>query len=95
MRVEISQQAKIDLNRIGDWIAQENPVRALSFVDELLFECQSLSAFPDKYPAHSATDVGTLRRKSYGNYLIFYVVTPDRVVVSRILHGAQDYADLF
>jgi toxin ParE1/3/4 len=95
MKVEIANQAKVDLNRIGDWIAQENPMRAVSFVDELLSECLSLSNFPDKHAIYKSTDVGVVRRKPYGNYLIFYSVVSDIIVVTRILHGAQDYADLF
>jgi toxin ParE1/3/4 len=95
MRLEISDQAKLDLRLIGDWIAQENPARAISFVDELLLECLSLNSFPHRYPEYRISETSTLRRKSYGNYLIFYAVLEEVVVVARILHGAQDYADLF
>ncbi len=95
MKVEISAAAKTDLRTIGDWIAQENPARAISFIDELFLECLSLSNFPQKYPEYKTTELGSLRRKSYGNYLIFYTVLSDQVVVTRILHGAQDYSDLF
>jgi toxin ParE1/3/4 len=32
-----------------------------------------------------------LRRAVHGNYLIFYRVDPDHVVVVHVLHGARDY----
>lgn len=35
MRVEISPLAERDLESIGDYIAEDNPVRALRFVAEL------------------------------------------------------------
>jgi toxin ParE1/3/4 len=95
MKVKIADQAKADLSRIGDWIAQENPARAISFVDEILLECLSLGSFPQKYVVYKSTDVGMVRRKPYGNYLIFYAIVLDTIIVTRILHGAQDYSDLF
>jgi toxin ParE1/3/4 len=95
MRVELSRQARADLLLIGDWIAQENPVRAVSFVDELQSACLNLSDFPARYPLYKATADGPMRRKVYGNYLIFYVVGQNTVTVARILHGAQNYSDLF
>jgi plasmid stabilization system protein ParE len=35
-----------------------------------------------------------LRRRPYGNYLIFYCVQVDYVEVLHILHGARDYEAL-
>jgi toxin ParE1/3/4 len=93
--VEFSRQAQKDLEAIGDWIAQENPGRAYQFVRELRVDCVSLSDFPERYTIFKTTDIGDVRRKPHGNYLIFYVVDKSVVSITRILHGAQDYADLF
>jgi len=35
VRVVLSNQAEIDLEEIGDYIAADNPVRAVSFVREM------------------------------------------------------------
>lgn len=35
-----------------------------------------------------------LRRKVFGNYLIFYDVGADAVEILHILHGARDYAQI-
>lgn len=35
MRVVLSNQAEVDLEEIGDYIAADNPVRAVSFVREM------------------------------------------------------------
>lgn len=95
MIVEFSQQAERDLEAIGDWIAQENPDRAFSFVRELRIDCASLADYPEHYATYKKSDIGEIRRKPHGNYLIFYVVEENVVSISRILHGAQDYSDLF
>ena len=39
-------------------------------------------------PGHHKSGI---RRRVHGNYLIFYKVGRDRIVVIRILHGAMDY----
>lgn len=95
MKVEFSNESDQDLESIGDWIAQENPDRAYSFVRELRVDCLSLSDFPERYAIYKSSDIGSIRRKPHGNYLIFYVVGQHTVSISRILHGAQDYSDLF
>lgn len=33
-----------------------------------------------------------LRRRVYGNYLIFYDLRPEAVEILHVLHGARDYA---
>lgn len=35
MKLGISPLAEKDLELIGDWIAKDNPIRALSFIEEL------------------------------------------------------------
>ena len=35
-----------------------------------------------------------IRRRPYGDYLIFYRVEEDRVAIVHILHGARDYERL-
>jgi toxin ParE1/3/4 len=95
VKVEFSKEADQDLESIGDWIAQENPDRAYRFVRELRVDCLTLSDFPERYAIYKKSDIGNIRRKPHGNYLIFYVVEQNMVSISRVLHGAQDYSDLF
>jgi plasmid stabilization system protein ParE len=35
MKLEFAPRAESDLREIGDWIAQDNPVRTISFLHEL------------------------------------------------------------
>lgn len=94
MIVRISAEAEHDLETIGDWIACDNPPRALDFVRELRAACLGLAEFPERFPLVPRYEVHDVRHRVHGNYLIFYRVEQDRVVVIHILHGAMDYLGL-
>lgn len=92
MIVQLTAEAEGDLERIADYIAQDNPQRALSFILELRDKCMSLSSQHQAFPLVSRYGV---RRRVHGNYMIFYRVDMGRVVVVHVLHGAMDYASIF
>ena len=92
MIVHLSVEAEHDLEVIGDFIAGDNPARALSFVRELRVKCLGLGEMPERFPlVPRYEDVG-LRRRAHGNYLVFYRVEAHKVVVIHVLNAAQDYA---
>lgn len=91
MRVVITAAAKADLIEIGDFIGQDNPTRAATFVDELLDRCQDLADQPKAYPLVPRYEHCGIRRRVYRSYLIFYRVSEDRVEVIHVLNGAQNY----
>lgn len=39
MKLSLSPLAEHDIETIGDYIAQDNPLRAVSFTDELYQQC--------------------------------------------------------
>ena len=89
MKVVFAADALRDLERIGDWIAQDSPRRALSYVHDLRAMAHSLRRWPWRYPA-----IGTdtrLRRAPHGAYNIHYVVFDDRVLIWRIVHSAIEF----
>jgi toxin ParE1/3/4 len=86
-----ADEAAADLERIGDWIAGSNPIRAVTFVDELDERCRHLTDMPQAYPSVPRHEGSGLRRVPHGNYLIFYRVESDVVVIVRVLHAARDY----
>ena len=47
MPCSFSPLAEIDLEEIADYIARDNPRRALSFVRELRERCEKIAAFPE------------------------------------------------
>jgi toxin ParE1/3/4 len=91
MKLVFTDEAKADLLQIGEWIAEDNPPRALTFVDELETCCARLTAMPRAYPLVPRHENSGVRRVPHGNYLIFYRVTADAVEILHVLHGARDY----
>jgi toxin ParE1/3/4 len=89
MRVAISPLAERDLEAIGDYIADDNPSRALSFIAELRIQCATISKAPQAYRARSELGEG-IRSCAHGNYVIFFTATKVRLTIVRVLHGAMD-----
>lgn len=91
MKVLFSQEAEAGLEEIGDYIAQDNPRRAISFIRELRDAALALADYPEAYPLIPRYEMYGHRRKPYRAYLIIYTVADDHVLVDAILHGSQDY----
>ncbi len=94
MKVVITNAAKADLVSIAEFISQNNPQRAVSFVDELLDRCVLLGDTPRAYALlHRYKHYG-VRRCIHGDYLIFYRISEDFLEIIHILHGARNYETL-
>ena len=65
-----------------------------TFVGELRSRCISLSQQPNRFPSVGRVAGHPLRKLSHGNYLIFYLVSTDRVNIVRITHGSRDWSAL-
>lgn len=94
MIVVISDEAEAEIEQIGDYIALDNPRRALSYVQELRERCERLAALPERFPLIPRYEALGVRRMPIGDYLVFYRVRTDHVVVLHVLHGATDYEKL-
>jgi plasmid stabilization system protein ParE len=91
MIVHLSAEAEYDLEVIGDFIARDNPARALSFLRELRSKCLGLADMPERFPLVPRYEATGVRRRGHGDYLIFYRVEAEKVIILHILHGAQNY----
>ena len=89
MRVTISALAERDLEAIGDYIAADNPSRALTFVAELRAQCAAIAKAPKAYRTCPELGEG-IRSCVHGNYGIFFTATKTRIAIVRVLHGAMD-----
>ena len=90
-KVIVTPQAERNLVEITDYIARDNPVRALSFVDELQQRIQSLKTRPMRHAV-----VSGYRRIVHGNYLIVYHVREDEgaVYVLLVTEGHRNWTRL-
>ncbi len=91
MIVIINPGAEADLQRIGDIIAENNPIRAVTFARELRQRCESLAHTPRRFPLVPRYEHTGVRRVVHGNYLIFYHVGVHKIDVLRIVHSAMNY----
>jgi len=94
MEVVFSSRARADLREIAAYIADDNPSRAESFVNDLEQTCIDLANMPRAFPLVPRYRNRGYRRRSYRGYLIFYVVLGEFIEIVRILHGARDYSRL-
>ena len=90
MKVVLTANAEADLEAIGDWIAEDAPQRAISFISEIRQACEQLGEMPKAHPLLPGREAAGIRRRVFGNYLIFYTVNT-QVEVLHVLHGARDY----
>ena len=89
MRLEFRPQAERDLESIGDYIAQDNPRRALTFLRQLRAQCHKILLAPQGYRLWP--ELGErIRSCSHGNYVIFFTESDRSVTVIRVLHGSMD-----
>jgi len=94
VKVRFLASAEADLETIADWIADDDPGRAASFVLELRERCLSLAEKPNRFPVARRVGGHVFRKLVYRDYLIFYRALADRVEIVRVLHGARDWAGL-
>ena len=93
MRCTFTPKAEADLAAIADWIAEDNPSRAISFIREIRDRCDQVAEFPKAFPERAELGPG-IRMSVHRDYLIFYREEAARVVVVRVLHGSRDYRSL-
>lgn len=94
MECRFSPLANTDLEEIADYIALDNPQRALSFVCELRERCEKLMKFPNSCPLRPELGEG-IRLLAYGRYVICYSVSDTEVRIERIVPASRNLPSLF
>ncbi len=90
MIVRFVRQAEQDLEDIADFIARENPARALSFVKELRMKAAAIAQAPHAFPVMQRYEHQGIRRRIHGSYAILYRVDGAALSILHILHTARD-----
>ena len=88
-RYVISPLAEQDMGAIGDYIAQDNPHRAITFIAELRSQCAKIVSSPKA--CRNRPELGeNIRSYAFGNYVIFFQNNLSELCIVRVLHGAMD-----
>ena len=94
MHLKFLPLAAKDLENIADYIAQENPHRAITFVRELRAQCRKIAQSPLAYRSRPELGEG-IRSCAHGRYMIFFSVNDGVLQIIRVLHGAMDIDSRF
>lgn len=89
MRLELSLYVESDLEEIADWIAQDNPRRAVSFIQEIREEFRRIGEGPLLYQLRP--EIGADARLAVvGRYVILFRITGEVVRIERVVFGGRD-----
>jgi toxin ParE1/3/4 len=93
MKLVFSGAFEDDLEQIADYIALDNPNRALSFTREIRARCRQLIDHPESGATRNEIRPG-IRILPFWRYVIYYKIEADHVWIARVLHSARDIKDL-
>lgn len=94
MKVVWTQRARGHLRAIHDYIAADSPRSATRFVDRITRKTETLAKFPLSGHAVPEYEIESVRQVLQGNYRIIHRVTPGRVEVLAVIHGARELPSL-
>jgi toxin ParE1/3/4 len=93
VRYKLSRRAAHDLDAIADYILEDNPSRAISFVEELTRKFETIADLPAGF-ANRDDLPADLRALVHGSYRIVYRVEHGTPHILRVLHAAQNASGL-
>ena len=83
MEIIWSSQSIKDIEEIGDFIAADNPTRAISFVDEFISSVERLSHYPESGPIVEENPV--FRHIVHHGYRIIYQLRSEKILIVTVL----------
>ncbi len=94
-KIAILQIAREDIGEIFFYIAADSPKSALEMTDKITDKIDMLAELPiiGKIVPDNELAKQDYRMLIIDNYIAFYKVIDDEVVVYRVLHGMRDYPD--
>ena len=89
MKVIFSPESENDLEAIADYIAEDNPSKALDFIFELKEHCENLTSFPNRNPVYDEIEGFTVRKYPYKNYIVYYGAGDEFLYIFHIWHASR------
>jgi toxin ParE1/3/4 len=94
VRIEVSSFVAGDLDAIADYIALDNPRRALSFIRQIRAQILALGHRPLHFQLQAEFEEDA-RMAGVGRYGILFRIHNDVVRVERVVYVAHDLLALF
>jgi toxin ParE1/3/4 len=94
MRTELSKFIETDLEAIADYIAQDNPTRAVTFIREIRDKIHLVGQQPLLYQLRP--EIGKEARMAIvGRYVILFRIVGTVARIERVVFGGRDLPGLF
>lgn len=94
MRLELSAFVETDLDEIAAFIADDNPGRAVTFIQEIRAKFRVIQRTPLIYQRRP--DIGDeARMTTVGRYAILFRVMETVVRIERVVYGGRDLPNMF
>ena len=94
MRLELSRYVEGDLDNIADYIAQDTPHRAVTFIQDIRAKFLDIQRSPLIYQLRP--DIGEeARMATVGNYAILFRLIGEGIRIERIIYGGRDLPNIF
>ena len=94
MRVEFSDYIESDLDAIAEYIAVDNPRRAVTFIQEIRVAIHCIGQGPQLYQLRP--DIGEEARLAVaGRYVILFWIDDDVVRIERVVQGNRLLPKIF
>ena len=92
-QLEFSRFIEGDLDDIADYIAQDNPIRAVSFIRDIRTKFNEIQRNPLIYKFRP--EIGEeARMATVGNYAILFRVVGNVVRIERLTYGSRDLTSI-
>lgn len=93
MAVKWSRRAISSLAGITEYIEQDNPTRAKTFVQEIRQKSTLLEQFPNI--GRAGRVIGTRELVAHKNYILVYRVRGDEVQILEVMHTSRKFPATF
>lgn len=94
MQMELSRYVESDLDAIADFIALDNPRRAVTFIQDIRNKFYGIQREPLIYQLRPDIGEGA-RMVPVGNYAILFRITGNMVRIERIVYGSRNLPSIF
>jgi toxin ParE1/3/4 len=93
VRIEFSRSVEGDLDAIADYIAQDNPQRAVTFIRDIRQKIHRIGEQPLLYQLRP--EIGDSAPLAVvGRYVILFRILEDVVRIERVVYGGRDLPPL-
>jgi toxin ParE1/3/4 len=94
-RLSLTPAAEADIAAAALYIARNSLSAGIRFYDAIDKTLQQIRDHPRRWPRYELDEprLAELRKRAvsgFQNYLVFYTVGQDSILVLRVLHGARD-----